>query len=210
MTMTDIINPSAAAARENARHSSGRFGEQEHTAPELTLEEAKRRTVDALLASYFEGQPPGEIAPEEVRTLMLSAIDQHQDESPAVIVLDGNGDAVNSQGVEVIDLDYLGEWFDDGAGADEHVARATEDLDRLRAAGLDGCSAMYSLREYLGNELDPDWYDDDEHVLGGRYGDYVIDEGYGAGEVKVRDLVTGDVIGTYPTFTEAKAAAESA
>lgn len=37
--MTDI-NPAASDARENARHSSGRFGEQPHTAPELTLNQA--------------------------------------------------------------------------------------------------------------------------------------------------------------------------
>lgn len=38
--MTDI-NPSAIAARENARTSAGQFGEQEHSAPELELDDIR-------------------------------------------------------------------------------------------------------------------------------------------------------------------------
>ena len=39
VVMTDIT-PAAAAARENARHDSGRFGVQEHSTPELNLASA--------------------------------------------------------------------------------------------------------------------------------------------------------------------------
>lgn len=37
LVMTDI-SPAAAAARESARHDNGRFGTQEHSAPEATLD----------------------------------------------------------------------------------------------------------------------------------------------------------------------------
>ena len=213
--MTDI-NTSAIAARENAREASGQFGAQEHSAPELALIDPKRKAVDDILAQRYgfigtadfaAGDGPGI---DEIRDLMLEAIEKHRTDNPSVVVIDGEGKANDSAGVEIIDLDYLGEHYDDGSDSDFHVERATEDLDRLRAAGLTDISAVYSLRQYIGEELDLEWYDDTEHVLGGRYGDYVVDEGYPrATNVKVRSVETGEVISTHATFTEAKAAAEA-
>lgn len=45
--MTDIISTSAAAARENARTVTGQFGEQQHSAPELELDDL-RPTLDPV------------------------------------------------------------------------------------------------------------------------------------------------------------------
>ena len=213
--MTDIT-ASAIVARENAREASGQFGAQQHTAPELTLADPTEKTVDSILRKRFGSTVDSGLAAgdgldlDDVRALMLEAISQHRTDNPSVVVIDGEGKANDSAGVEVIDLDYLGEWYDDGSDSEFHVERATEDLDRLRAAGLTNISAASSLRQYIGDELDLEWYEDDEHVLGGRYGDYVVDEGYpNATNVKVRSIETGEVISTHATFAEAKAAAEA-
>ena len=215
--MTDIT-ASAVAARESARETGGQFGAQQHSAPELTIADPKQQVVDSILAERFGHiMKSGGLAADDgldlddVRELMLAAISQHQSENPAVVVIDGNGRANDAAGTEIIELEYLGEWYDDGNDGAFHVERATDDLDRLRAAGLGSINAANQLREYIGEELGADWYDDDEHVLGGRFGDFVIDEGFHGSEVvKVREVETGVVVGTYFTFAEAKAAAESA
>lgn len=214
--MTDIAS-SAIAARENAREVSGQFGAQDHSAPELTLTDPKQKVVDEILTKRFGHIMPGGLAAgdgldlDEVADLMLEAIAQHQVANPSVVVIDGEGKANDSAGVEVIDLDYLGEWYDDGGSSEEHAERATDDLDRLRAAGLDETSAAHKLREYIGEELASDiasdWYDDEKHVIGGRYGDYIIDEGFPNSEtVKIRDVNTGETMATFATFAAAKAA----
>lgn len=214
--MTDIV-ASAITARENAREATGQFGTQEHSAPELTLTDPMKKTVDDILAKRYGFRGSADFAAgdgpgiDEIRDLMLEAIDQHRTENPSIVVIDGEGKANDSAGVEIIDLDYLGEWYDDGGSGEDHVERATEDLDRLRAAGLEGVSAVYSLQQYIGEELDLPWYDDTEHVFGGRYGDVVIDEGSArANNVKVRDIATGEVLSTHETFADAKSAAENA
>lgn len=48
--MTDI-NPTAEAARENARHASGQFGTQQHSAPEAELN--PRAELDAVNTLYW-------------------------------------------------------------------------------------------------------------------------------------------------------------
>lgn len=214
--MTDI-SASASAARESARRSSGEFGVQEHSAPELTLADSKQKVVDDILTARFgklsqTGLALGDgLDLDDVRDLMLAAIAQHQAENPAIIVIDGNGDAVNSEGVDVIDLDYLGEFFDDGNSRDFHVQRATEDLDRLRAAGLDKQRAGWQVREHIADNIEADWiHDVDELTIGGRYGDYLIEESATSDEATLRDFTTGEVVATFPTFAEAKTAAETA
>lgn len=210
--MTDIT-PTAELARENARTSSGQFGTQAHTAPEVTLAATDPKTaiVDEIIGSYFDGQSTRNIDVSEIRQLMLDAISQHQEKNPAIVVIDGEGKANDVANVEVIDLDYLGEWYDDGNSAAFHVERATEDLERIRAAGLESESPSYQLREYLGNELDADWWDSDDDVIEGVYGDrVVVSPLIGATEFDVRDVHTGDILSTHSDFAEAKAAAQSA
>lgn len=214
------INPRAAAARENARTFTGQFGEQQHTAPEVTLTDPKQKAVDDILAGRY-----GDIAQtgfaagdgldlDDVRELMLEAINRHSTENPSVVVIDGEGKANGVAGVHIIDLEYLGDYYDDGGGADEHVERATADLEQLRAAGLEGSSAAHKLREYIGEELADDvaseWYDDEQHVLAGRWGDYVIDQGYPDDPVvKVLDVATGETLATFSNFAAAKAAIDA-
>lgn len=214
------INPAAAAAREGARTFAGKFGEQQHSAPEVALTDPKQKAVDDILTARF-----GEVAQtglaagdgldiDDVRALMLEAIDRHRAENPSVVVINGEGKANDIAGVEVIDLEYLGEWYDDGSSSDFHVERATEDLERIRAAGLADISAASSLRMYIGEELASDvasdWYDDEVNVIGGRWGDYVIDEGYpGTENVLVLDVHTGETLATFSTFDSAKAAIDA-
>jgi hypothetical protein len=212
--MTENISDSARARREAAR-DRGRFGEQPHTAPEIALKadsaaDARMKTVDDLLASYFSGQSTDEIGVDEVRTLMLDAISAHQSANPAVVVIDGDGRSSEAPGVEVISLDYLGEYYDDGDSPEMHVQRATEDLERLRAAGLDASSAGWQLREHISNNLatDSGWeMASQAPILGGRYGEYVIEEFHGTTEVKLRDAATGAVVSTYPDYAAARAVA---
>lgn len=211
------INPTAAAARETARTTIGQFGAQEHSAPELTLSDPKQKAVDDILAARFgkvveSGLAAGDgLDLDDVRALMLEAIDAHQAANPAVVVIDGEGKANDAANVEVIDLDYLGEWYDDGNSAGFHIERATEDLDKIRAAGLENESPSYQLREYIGSELDAEWWDSDEEVIEGVYGAYaVVSPLTGANEFTVREAGSGDIVSTHPTFAEAKSAAESA
>lgn len=207
------INPAAQAAQDAARRSNGEFGSQEHSAPEATLVDPKQKAVDGILAQRFGSLPDGALpqdalSMEDLRQLMSDAIEQYQSENPAIVVIDGEGKASDAAGVEVIDLDYLGEWHDDGCSAEFHIERATEDLDRIRAAGLESQSPSYQLREYLGNELDAEWWDGDEHVIEGVYDGYAVVSSLTAdSEFTVRDAETGAIAGTYPTFHAAKAAA---
>lgn len=210
------INPAAEFARENARTFAGTFGEQHHTAPEVALTDPKKKAVDDILRARFGSTVDTGLAAgdgldlDDVRELMLEAINRHQAENPSVVVIDGEGVANDTSGVEVISLDYLGEWFDDGMSSEDHIERATEDLEQLRAAGLSDITAASSIREYIGQELGADWYDDDVNVIGGRWGDYVIDEGYSnTTEVKVLDVHTGETLATFSTFDAAKAAIDA-
>lgn len=210
--MTDIT-PAVELARENARTSTGQFGTQQHTAPELTLTvtDPKQEVVDRLLAERIGSFPDAAITPEalsmgDLRQLMLDAIDQYQEKHPTVVVIDGNRESHGAPGVELIDLDYLGEYYDDGNGPDYAIQRATEDLDRLRAAGLDRNRAGWQLREHIYQNLDVEWiWSDNPPILGGRYGEVVIEEFHNTDEVKARDIFNGAVISTYPNYAAAKA-----
>lgn len=74
--MTDNINPSAAAARESSRRSSGQFGIQEHSAPEATLsvESNRSRRVSALAKEITELRQKTWKLEDKVKDEMLAQI----------------------------------------------------------------------------------------------------------------------------------------
>jgi len=202
--------------RENARRTNGEFGNHDHTAPEATLPtDPKRDLVNSILAEYFDGQSRDEIGIDEVRDLMLDAINQQQKRS--LVVVDGEGHAHGGNSDhEVLELDYLGEFYDDGNSAEFHVERATEDLEKIREAKMDRDRVGFELREYIVDKLyDEDgeplmpWYDDDgAQLMGGRYGNTVIIEDFrDKAKITVRNLATGDIVSEHTTFGAAKAAA---
>lgn len=100
VTMTDI-SPAAAAARESARTGSGRFGEQEHSAPELTLVTPTKESDpryeagvsehddDMTDEEWFEAYGPAEAVPfvfdkdyrndEQVRPYMADFLRVHDE-----------------------------------------------------------------------------------------------------------------------------------
>lgn len=209
------MDRAAVAAREAARHDNGRFGTQEHSAPELAIDDPKVRIVGELIAQHYATRVPGELGVDELRKLMLDAIDAHQQQNPAVVVIGGERNAYVTDGVEVIDLDYLGEYYDDGASTQEHVERATKDLERMRELGMAESGGAYQLWSYLGDELyreyDLDWYDDTEHAIRGVHGGYaLVTPLVGDQVVTVVEIETGEEVSEHSSFEDARTAALAA
>lgn len=108
--MTDI-SPAAATARETARHPSGQFGEQEHTAPEASLNfRAELDTVNTLYQGNTE-RIQEEVAlylqygmPEGAHTVEL----EHSDQGNYLTI----SRAFDKDGVEIETEEEYDRWAD--------------------------------------------------------------------------------------------------
>lgn len=120
--MTDI-NAAAAVARENARHATGRFGAQEHTAPEATLTDSTYPHLDAVNARVHTLHDRMCAAAEDAFLLALP-----QDVQKVTFEEEDGG------------------WFvthaEDTRGLEVTTARDFEDVEEMMAGLGDGESGM--------------------------------------------------------------------